>query len=100
MHGHVRTESNQMKTSTAKQPVLNPRIAAIVDQSRLYAYSKNPEEDSYGRTLNKAKYDIDYNNMFAELMIAECTRRVNQYIDDCVAVLSLPSYVLADHFRI
>lgn len=69
-----------MKTSP--HTVLNARIAAIVDQAHLFAYSKNPEEDAYGRTLNKAKYDIDYNSKFAELLIKECWTAIYPFIED------------------
>lgn len=92
MHGHVRTESNQVNLSA--QPVLNHRIVAIVNQAHSYAYSKNPEEDSYGRTQNQAKYDIDYNNKFAELIVRECANFIHT---DCGNYTDAEK--LVKHFR-
>ena len=37
---------------------------------------------------------------FAELIVRECTNHVNQYINDCGEVASLPDYVLESHFGI
>lgn len=37
---------------------------------------------------------------FAELIVAECNKRANQYIDDCVEVSCLPEYVLEEHFGV
>ena len=39
-------------------------------------------------------------NKFAELIVRECTNHVNQYINDCGEVASLPDYVLESHFGV
>lgn len=57
------------------------RNKELFDQAGGYAYSKNPEENSYGRPLNEEKYTNDKYTKFAELIIMECIEACQKHTD-------------------
>jgi hypothetical protein len=71
---------------------MNERIKQLAEQARINVSQKN-----YGYYWVESADGIE---KFAELIVRECTNRVNQYINDCGEVSSLPDYVLESHFGV
>jgi hypothetical protein len=51
---------------------MNERIKFLLLEASAYALTMNPDEDSYGHPVNLAKYHLDRDTKFAELIVKEC----------------------------
>jgi hypothetical protein len=62
---------------------VNERIKELRNQASSYAYQLNPEEDSYGRPVDPAKFQQDRDTKFAELIVKECAEFIAPLGDWC-----------------
>lgn len=82
---------------------MNEKIKSLLDQACQHAHDTHFAHVKSFRHLTDEQMNTAQNAMqekFAELIIAECNKRVNQYIGDCNEVTSLPEYILEEHFGV
>ena len=72
---------------------MNEQIKALLEQAKTQV---DHSEGCYPATT--VRYDVL--EKFAELIIKECQFRVEQYINDCGEIGSLPDSVIMKHFGI
>jgi hypothetical protein len=73
---------------------MNERIESLMKQASGEFY------EGFAGSPNSIKFMEEEFEKFAELIIQECQKCVNQYIHECGEVASLPDYVLNSHFGV
>ena len=75
---------------------MNEQIQKLAEQAELYV-------DLYGkpwpRAMSAEEADAAYKK-FAELIVRECQRQVEQYIYECGEIASIPDTVIMKHFGV
>ena len=68
---------------------MNEKIKKLAEQSGVVM------RGTFGKPMN-----IDELEKFAELIVRECQHRVEQYINECGEVASMPNTVIMKHFGV
>jgi len=71
---------------------MNERIKQLMIQATEYANEQNE--------LHGVGYVITFKEKFAELIVLECQHRVEQYINECGEIASMPKSVIMEHFGV
>lgn len=74
---------------------MNERPIDLYKQATEFAYNSIGKEHS-----NTAYFQGTIAGKFAELIVRECAKIVDQYISDCGEIGGLPDYVLNEPFGI
>ena len=72
---------------------MNERIKELAEQATTLVEMVGPE----GYASSYANFDRE---KFAELIVRECQLRVEQYINECGEVASMPDTVIMKHFGV
>ena len=75
---------------------MNERIQKLYDQADKFA-KENRTQTISGPGNN---YFELFHEKFAELIVRECQHRVEQYINECGEVASMPDTVIMKHFGV
>jgi hypothetical protein len=75
---------------------MNERIRELTAQVEKYISTTNFE----GMPEDEMTYDEIFQKKFAELIVRECQHRVEQYINECGEIASMPKSVIMKHFGV
>ena len=75
---------------------MNARINLLKHQASVWCDQNIP--DQYSEETNG--YGQAWEDKFAELIVKECQHRVEQYINDCGEIASMPESVIMKHFGV
>ena len=83
---------------------MNERIKQLAEQARDWAEVsyKNQNEQFTSHWDTPIGYTVSqfFEQKFAELIVRECQHRVEQYINECGEVASMPNTVIMKHFGV
>lgn len=74
---------------------MNQRIQELAGQAREFATTRHPVSNIV-LSVNSDKFE----EKFAELIVQECQLRVEQYINECGEIASIPDTVIMKHFGV
>lgn len=74
---------------------MNQRIQELAGQAREFATTRHPVSNIV-LSVNSDKFE----EKFAELIVRECQLRVEQYINECGEIASIPDTVIMKHFGV